>query len=160
MQNSLTVVILAAGLGTRMRSRKAKVLHRAGGKALVEHVVETALALTTPERVFVVVGHQADEVRRAISTPGVGFIEQREQKGTGHAVMSGRDALAGLDGYLMILYGDCPLLRVDTLQQLIDASTSSRGAGALLTAMMEDPTGYGRVIRDSQGRVTHVVEQK
>ena len=69
MQNRLTVVILAAGLGTRMRSRKAKVLHRAGGKALVEHVVETALALTTPERVFVVVGHQADEVRRAVATP-------------------------------------------------------------------------------------------
>jgi bifunctional UDP-N-acetylglucosamine pyrophosphorylase/glucosamine-1-phosphate N-acetyltransferase len=160
MQNRLTVVILAAGLGTRMKSRKAKVLHRAGGKALVEHVVETSLALTTPERVFVVVGHQADEVRRAISTPGVGFIEQREQKGTGHAVMSGRDALAGLDGYLMILYGDCPLLRVDTLQRLIDAATSSRSAGVLLTAMMEDPTGYGRVIRDSQGRVTHVVEQK
>jgi bifunctional UDP-N-acetylglucosamine pyrophosphorylase/glucosamine-1-phosphate N-acetyltransferase len=160
MQNRLTVVILAAGLGTRMRSRKAKVLHRAGGKALVEHVVETALALTTPERVFVVVGHQADEVRRAVATPGVGFIEQKEQKGTGHAVMSGRDALAGLDGYLMILYGDCPLLRVETLRRLIDTATGGDAAGALLTAMMEDPTGYGRVIRDSHGRVDQIVEQK
>jgi bifunctional UDP-N-acetylglucosamine pyrophosphorylase/glucosamine-1-phosphate N-acetyltransferase len=160
MQNRLTVVILAAGLGTRMKSRKAKVLHRAGGKALVEHVVETALALTSPDRVFVVVGHQAGEVRRAIATPGIGFIEQREQKGTGHAVMVGRDALAGLDGYLMILYGDSPLLRADTLQRLIDTATSGDAAGALLTAMMDDPTGYGRVIRDSHGRVAQVVEQK
>ena len=92
----VTVVILAAGLGTRMKSRKAKVLHRAGGKALVQHVVETARELAPPERIFVVVGYQADEVRRAVSTPGIGFIEQAEQKGTGHALMVGRDALAGL----------------------------------------------------------------
>src|SRR6478752_7452718 len=105
MQNRLTVVILAAGLGTRMKSRKAKVLHRAGGKALVEHVVDTALQFTPAERIFVVVGHQADEVRKAVTTPGVRFIEQKEQKGTGHAVMVCRDALASLDGYLMILYG-------------------------------------------------------
>ena len=82
MQTRLTVVILAAGLGTRMKSRKAKVLHRAGGKALVEHVVEPRSRLTPPERIFVVVGHQADEVRRAVDTPGIGFIEQTEQKGT------------------------------------------------------------------------------
>src|SRR4051794_14449277 len=125
MKNRLSVVILAAGLGTRMKSRKAKVLHRAGGKALVEHVVDTALELTTPDRVFVVVGHQADEVRAALGARGVGFITQTEQKGTGHAVMCGRDVLAGLDGQLMILYGDCPLLRVETLQRLIDGATSS-----------------------------------
>src|SRR5262245_49631686 len=103
MTPNVTVVILAAGLGTRMKSRMAKVLHRAGGKTLVQHVVDTALALTSAERIFVVVGHQAEEVRRSISTPGVGFIEQTEQKGTGHAVLIGRDVLSGLDGYLMIL---------------------------------------------------------
>jgi bifunctional UDP-N-acetylglucosamine pyrophosphorylase/glucosamine-1-phosphate N-acetyltransferase len=160
MQNRLTVVILAAGLGTRMKSRKAKVLHRAGGKALVQHVVDTALTLTEPERVFVVVGHQADEVRRAVTTPGVGFIEQTEQKGTGHAVMVGREALAGLDGYLMILYGDSPLLRAETLQRLIGQAAGGSGAGVLLSATMDDPYGYGRVIRDSHGRVRQVVEQK
>jgi bifunctional UDP-N-acetylglucosamine pyrophosphorylase/glucosamine-1-phosphate N-acetyltransferase len=160
MQNRLTVVILAAGLGTRMKSRKAKVLHRAGGKALVQHVVDTALTLTAPERVFVVVGHQADEVRRAVTTPGVGFIEQTEQKGTGHAVMVGREALAGLDGYLMILYGDSPLLRAETLQRLIGQAAGGSGAGVLLSATMDDPYGYGRVIRDSHGRVRQVVEQK
>ncbi|MGA2198226.1 MAG: NTP transferase domain-containing protein, partial [Bryobacteraceae bacterium] len=93
MATPVTVVILAAGLGTRMKSRRAKVLHRAGGKPLVEHVVSTALRLAPAERIFVVVGHQAEEVRRSVSTPGIGFIEQAEQKGTGHAVMVGRDRL-------------------------------------------------------------------
>jgi bifunctional UDP-N-acetylglucosamine pyrophosphorylase/glucosamine-1-phosphate N-acetyltransferase len=156
----VTVVILAAGLGTRMKSRRAKVLHCAGGKPLVEHVVSTALSLAPAERIFVVVGHQADEVRRSVSTPGIGFIEQAEQKGTGHAVMVGRDRLESLGGYLMVLYGDSPLLRADTLERLIDAETSSRAAATLLTAEMADPTGYGRVIRDGRGLVTEIVEQK
>src|SRR4051794_26410352 len=98
MQTPVTVVILAAGLGTRMKSRKAKVLHRAGGKSLVQHVVDTALTFTPAERIFVVVGHQAAEVRKTITTPGIGFIEQVEQRGTGHAVMSGRAQLSSLDG--------------------------------------------------------------
>ena len=160
MQTPVTVVILAAGLGTRMKSRKAKVLHRAGGKTLVQHVVETALQLAPPERIFLVVGHQADEVRQAVSTPGIGFIEQKEQKGTGHALMVGRDALAGLSGYLTILYGDSPLLRAATLKQLIATATSGSAAGVLLSAMMRDPTGYGRVIRDARGHVAEIVEQK
>jgi bifunctional UDP-N-acetylglucosamine pyrophosphorylase/glucosamine-1-phosphate N-acetyltransferase len=156
----VTVVILAAGLGTRMKSRRAKVLHCAGGKPLVEHVVSTALSLAPAERIFVVVGHQADEVRRSVSTPGIGFIEQAEQKGTGHAVMVGRDRLESLGGYLMVLYGDSPLLRADTLERLIDAETTIRAAATLLTAEMADPTGYGRVIRDGRGLVTEIVEQK
>ena len=159
MATPVTVVILAAGLGTRMKSRRAKVLHRAGGKALVQHVVDTALGLTPAQRIFVVVGHQADEVRRAVTTPGIGFIEQTEQKGTGHAVIVGRDVLGRLDGYLMILYGDSPLLRTATLQRLIDQA-QGEAAGVLMSAMMEDPTGYGRVIRDAHGRVAAIVEQK
>jgi bifunctional UDP-N-acetylglucosamine pyrophosphorylase/glucosamine-1-phosphate N-acetyltransferase len=160
MQTPVTIVILAAGLGTRMKSRKAKVLHRAGGKTLIEHVVNTALQLTSPERVFVVVGHQAEEVKAAIRTPGVRFILQTEQLGTGHAVKSGADQLAALDGYLMVLYGDCPLLRAETLKQMIEAEASSEAAAVLMTAMMEDPTGYGRVVRDSRGHVSRIVEQK
>src|ERR1700749_3562462 len=123
MQTPVTVVILAAGLGTRMKSRKAKVLHRAGGKSLVQHVVDTALTFTPAERIFVVVGHQADAVRKAVTTPGIGFIEQGEQRGTGHAVMVGAPQLAALSGYLMVLYGDCPLLRPETLKQLIARET-------------------------------------
>ncbi|HYW44421.1 MAG TPA: bifunctional UDP-N-acetylglucosamine diphosphorylase/glucosamine-1-phosphate N-acetyltransferase GlmU [Bryobacteraceae bacterium] len=160
MQTPVTVVILAAGLGTRMKSRKAKVLHRAGGKTLVEHVVETALRLAPPERIFVVVGHQAGEVRGAVATPGIRFIEQREQKGTGHAVMVGRDSLASLGGYLVILYGDSPLLREETLRRLIQAEASGSAAGVLITALMDDPTGYGRVIHDPRGHVAAIVEQK
>ena len=160
MQIPVTVVILAAGLGTRMKSRKAKVLHRAGGKTLVEHVVDTALELAPAERIFVVVGHQAAEVRQAVSTPGIGFIEQQEQKGTGHAVMVGREALSGLGGYLMILYGDSPLLRAETLKRLIQTEADGDAAGVLLTARMADPTGYGRVIRNDRGHVAAVVEQK
>lgn len=160
MQTPVTVVILAAGLGTRMKSRKAKVLHRAGGKTLVGNVIDTALTFTPAERIFVVVGHQADEVRKAIETPGIRFIEQREQKGTGHAVMVGRDQLASLDGFLMVLYGDCPLLRPETLQRLIATEAGGASAATLLTAEMADPTGYGRVIRDARGGVAEIVEQK
>jgi len=160
MQTPVTVVILAAGLGTRMKSRKAKVLHRAGGKALVEHVVETALRLAPPERVFVVVGYQGAEVRQAVTATGIGFIDQREQKGTGHALMVAREALSGLGGYLVIVYGDGPLLQAATLERLIEAADSRGAAGVLLSAIMEDPTGYGRVIRDAHGHVAAIVEQK
>ena len=155
----LTVVILAAGLGTRMKSRKAKVLHRAGGKTLVRHVVDTALELTPAENIFVVVGHQADEVRKAVPA-GINFVEQHEQLGTGHAVLSGRGVLEGRPGKLLILYGDCPLLRAETLQNLIEMVEVNSAAGVLMSARMDDPTGYGRVLRNSQGHVTSVVEQK
>jgi bifunctional UDP-N-acetylglucosamine pyrophosphorylase / glucosamine-1-phosphate N-acetyltransferase len=160
MQSSVTVVILAAGLGTRMKSRKAKVLHRAGGRTLIEHAVATARELAPPERIFVVVGHQAEEVRAAVRTPGIGFIEQREQNGTGHAVLAGRPDLESLGGYLMIVYGDGPLLRAATLRRLIKSADESQGAGVLLSAMMDDPTGYGRLIRDRDGAVACIVEQK
>src|SRR5579863_4656541 len=110
MDTRVTVVILAAGLGTRMKSRRAKVLHEAGGRTLVEHAVDTALSLATPDRVFVVVGHQADQVRSAVEARGVRFIQQTEQKGTGHALMAGREFLADLGGLLVVYYGDCPLI--------------------------------------------------
>jgi len=162
MGTPLTVVILAAGLGTRMKSRKAKVLHRVGGRSFIEHVVRTAQALAPPDRIFVVVGYQAGEVRAVVAqvVPGVGFVEQPEQKGTGHALMAAAESLSGLEGLLVILYGDCPLVRAQTLQGLVAAQQSSDAAGTILTAIMDDPTGYGRVLRDSQGHVTGVVEQR
>ena len=160
METNLTVVVLAAGLGTRMKSRKAKVLHRAGGRYLIEHVLRTAQALAPPERIFVVVGHQSASVRAATEASGVGFIEQTEQKGTGHALMVAADTLSPLGGRLVILYGDCPLVRPLTLEGLVAAQQSSDAAGAILTAIMDDPTGYGRVLRDRDGRVTGVVEQR
>ena len=160
METELTIVILAAGLGTRMKSAKAKVLHRAGGQTLIEHVVDTALQLTRPERVWVVVGHQADEVRQTLRTRGVGFVEQREQKGTGHALMAGREALESAGGSLMVLYGDCPLISAATLRRLVSAQQKSGAAGVLITTSLDDPHGYGRVLLDDSGGVLAIVEQK
>ncbi len=160
MSAPLNIVILAAGLGTRMKSSRAKVLHRAGGKALIEHVVDTALALTAPERIFGVVGHQAEQVRQILEPRGIGFIYQAEQKGTGHALLVGRDALSRLDGHLIVLYGDCPLLSENTLRQLIDQQTGSEAAATIVTTVFENPPAWGRIIRDSRGMVRAIVEEK
>src|SRR5229473_1963943 len=160
MDTRVTVVILAAGLGTRMKSRRAKVLHQAGGKTLIEHTVDTALALASPERVFVVVGHQAEEVRTAVEARGVRFIQQTEQKGTGHALMAGRESLETLGGLLVVYYGDCPQIPAVLLQSLVEHQSRSDAAATLVAAELDDPTGYGRVIRDKSGRVLAVVEQK
>lgn len=154
----VSVVILAAGLGTRMKSRRAKVLHRAGGRTLVEHVIETARRLAPLERIFVVVGHQAEEVERAAA--GCGFIRQAEQLGTGHALLAGRGALANLGGFLVVLYGDSPLLHAETIERLVAQAETSQAAAVLMSAIMDDPTGYGRVIRAAGGGVAAVVEQK
>jgi bifunctional UDP-N-acetylglucosamine pyrophosphorylase/glucosamine-1-phosphate N-acetyltransferase len=160
METPITVVILAAGLGTRMKSRRAKVLHRAGGMPLIEHVAATALAVAPPERVFVVAGKQAEQVEAALAGRGVQFVRQAEQRGTGHAVMVCRERLQGASGLLVVLYGDCPLLSPATLRGLIDAQRSSGAAATVITTMLDDPTGYGRILRDESGHVKAIVEQK
>jgi len=155
----ITAVILAAGLGTRMKSRKAKVLHRAGGMTLIEHAIQAATAITSEEQIVVVVGHQAEEVRAALGHRRVRFVEQAEQKGTGHAVMMCSPVI-GKTGLVVILYGDCPLLSGATLQQLIDKQRALDAAGTLITTRLDDPTGYGRVLLDDNGFVHGIVEQK
>jgi bifunctional UDP-N-acetylglucosamine pyrophosphorylase/glucosamine-1-phosphate N-acetyltransferase len=155
-----TAVVLAAGLGTRMKSRKAKVLHQAGGRTLIEHVIGTALTLAPPERVVAVVGHQAGEVRALLAGTGIGFVEQTEQKGTGHALMVCRDALAANAGKLVVLYGDCPLLAPATLERLIERQSQSGAAATVITTIVDDPTGYGRVLLDERGMLSAIVEQK
>jgi len=115
-----TVVILAAGLGTRMRSRRAKVLHRAGGLALVEHVLDSARAVAPPGRVVVVTGHQANQVEELLGPHGVRFVRQVEQKGTGNALACCREEISKNPGLVMVLYGDTPLLSGDTLRHLRD----------------------------------------
>jgi bifunctional UDP-N-acetylglucosamine pyrophosphorylase/glucosamine-1-phosphate N-acetyltransferase len=156
-------VILAAGLGTRMRSKRAKVLHRAGGMALVEHVVEAARAVAAPENIVVVTGHQADAVEQLLAPAGVRFARQVEQKGTGHAVMCARQALqpaTARDGLVMVLYGDTPLLSGATLKQLRKVQIESGAAATLITTTLSDPTGYGRVILDQNGDVETIVEHR
>ena len=160
MEPEVTVVVMAAGLGTRMRSKQAKVLHQAGGLTLIEHVLAAAAAIAPPERTFVVVGHQAERVRALLENTGVGFIHQPEQKGTGHAVMCGRDQLSRMGGLLVVLNGDGPLLRSETLRGLVNHAAASGAAGVMITADLIDPTGYGRIIRDSEGNVRCIVEQK
>ncbi len=160
MELPVNVLILAAGLGTRMKSRQAKVLHRAGGRPLIEHVVRTALELVSPEHVTVVVGHQADQVQAAVSRYGVRFAWQTEQKGTGHAVMAARETLGDESGFLVVLYGDCPLLGAGTLRELLRRHRQSETAATVVTTLLEDPTGYGRIVTDASGRLLAIVEQK
>ncbi|MBK9167021.1 MAG: bifunctional UDP-N-acetylglucosamine diphosphorylase/glucosamine-1-phosphate N-acetyltransferase GlmU [Bryobacterales bacterium] len=159
MESQLTILILAAGLGTRMRSTRAKVLHRAGGRALIEHVVNTARELTTPDRISVVVGHQADEVKRLLEPAGVRFVHQEEQKGTGHAVLACRDS-APAEGHVLILYGDCPLIAPSTLRRLYETQAASAAAATLITTELDDPTGYGRVLTNPDGSVSAIVEHR
>ena len=162
----LDVLILAAGLGTRMRSRTAKVLHKLGGRPLIAHVCRTAAALTS-RPIYVVVGHQAEQaeaaVREELGEHGAVFITQAEQRGTGDAVMVARDALSQASSTLLVLSGDVPFVRAETLGALIQQHRTHRGRGAtctMLTVRLEDPTGYGRIVRDDDGRFQKIVEQK
>lgn len=160
METPVSILILAAGLGTRMKSRKAKVLHRAGGLTLIEHVVKTSLESTQAASVGVVVGHQTDQVRAAVGSYGVRFVVQSEQRGTGHAVMAAKDAIPRQGGLVVVLCGDTPLLSSATLRELIRRQQSSDAAATILTTMLDDPTGYGRVVVDDAGRLRAIVEQK
>lgn len=151
-------LILAAGQGTRMRSAQAKMLQPVGGKAMIVHLLETLQALA-PERTAVVFGHQGGQLRACIGPawPQVQWIEQREQRGTGHAVQMAMAEIAQA-GRVLILFGDTPLVRAATLQRLLDASQAS--GFALLSAVVDNPFGYGRIVRDAAGSVSAVVEEK
>ena len=160
----LGAVVLAAGLGKRMRSGRAKVLHELGGRPLVCHVL-AALAPLEPERTALVVGHQADAVRAAVEDAGVAGIRdlrivlQEEQRGTGHAVACAAAAFAGFRGDVLILYGDVPLIRPATLHTLLDAHRAAGADLTLVTLRFARPAGYGRIIRGADGRVTGIVEE-
>jgi len=160
MNTNFGIVILAAGLGTRMKSRQAKVLHRAGGKALIELVTDTAARVAPADRTFVVVGHQAEQVEQTLAGRCVRFLLQKEQLGTGHAVLVGRQALETLAPNLLVLYGDAPLVAAETLAALMDHHVQSGAAATVLTTTLPDPTGYGRILRDDAGRLRAIVEEK
>ena len=159
MSSSLSVVILAAGFGTRMKSQTTKVLHSAGGFPLVEHVVRTALTIAPADRIVTVVGHQADRVAAAVTPYGVKTALQDVPRGTGHALRCAREA-APADGHLVVLYGDVPLLSEATLARLIMQHTANNAAATVLTAVLDDPAAYGRIIRGSDGGVEAIVEFK
>ncbi len=162
-QRPLAAIILAAGKGTRMGGDIPKVCHELDGKPMVAHVLE-AIASLAPQRIVLVVGFRAEAVAGAVRafTPNlpIEYVRQEEQRGTGHAVAVAARALEDFRGNLLIRYGDTPLVRPETLARLLDAHRAARGTGALLTALLEDPTGYGRIIRDSTGRVVRIEEEK
>ena len=154
---AVDVVIMAAGKGTRMHSSMPKVLQQLGDKALVQHVIDTAQALAARNTV-VITGHGADQVEAALGgQPGLRFVRQMPQLGTGHALQQAAPVLPN-DGITVVLSGDVPLTQVDTLQALIDATQGERLA--LLTLEMADPTGYGRIVRQTNGSVQAIVEHK
>lgn len=157
--SELHVVVLAAGKGTRMKSAIPKVLHRAHGLPLIEHVFRAASALN-PASIVVVIGHGGDAVRDALAArPGLQFALQEPQLGTGHALLQAESALKEAGGTVVLLSGDVPLLRASTLQALVATHRERRAAATVLTAIVDDPTGYGRIVREN-GRITAIVEHK
>jgi len=158
--SKLAVVIMAAGKGTRLKSRRPKVLHEVGGKPLLGHVIEAASQIVAPADIHVIVGHQAERVREAVSATGVHFIEQTEQRGTGHAIQCARKSIADYDDVL-VLSGDVPLIRPETIEKVIKFHLANHAAMTILTAEPDDPTGYGRVLPRSADspEVESIIEQ-
>ncbi|MBI4745566.1 MAG: bifunctional UDP-N-acetylglucosamine diphosphorylase/glucosamine-1-phosphate N-acetyltransferase GlmU [Deltaproteobacteria bacterium] len=157
--NKTAVVVLAAGKGARMKSEKAKVLHEIGGKPLLSYVIKASKELGT-DKTIVVVGHQSETVKEAFPGKDVVFVEQKEQLGTGHAVMQAENALRGFKGNILILSGDVPLITADTLKGLMGLHVKSRATITVLTAEPEKPYGYGRIIKDAKGDIKKIVEEK
>lgn len=152
----LSIVILAAGKGTRMRSELPKVLHPVAGRPMLQHVVDTASALS-PHAIHIIYGHGGEQVKGALTGVNANWIEQAQQLGTGHAVQQASPQLSD-DERVLILYGDVPLIRQPTLKALLEC-TGGDGL-ALLTVVLDDPHGYGRIVRDADGAVRAIVEQK
>lgn len=156
--SGFTSIILAAGMGTRMRSEFAKVLHPLCGVPMIEHVIDRVKEAGA-DRTVVVVGHLAEHVQRVIGAR-VEYVYQAEQKGTGHAVMQTESLLAGVTGPILITYGDTPLYRGETFRKFVEGHVASGAKGSILTAIVNDPTGYGRILRSEAGDFARVVEQK
>jgi bifunctional UDP-N-acetylglucosamine pyrophosphorylase / glucosamine-1-phosphate N-acetyltransferase len=157
----IAIAIMAAGKGTRLKSKYPKVLHEVGGKPLLAHVIAAATAIVPAKDVYAVIGHEAELVRKAVEHTGINFVMQAEQHGTGHALMVARDALGSYD-QVLVLSGDAPLITPETIQRMNDFHSSKKAAMTLLSAELSDPTGYGRVIRKNakSDEVKAIVEEK
>ena len=155
----LSIVIMAAGRGTRMNSDLPKVLHHLSGKTLLNHVIATAEKLN-PQNIVTIIGHEAKMVQDSVNNGNILFSIQKEQKGTGHAVMQTRNHLENFDGNTLVLSGDVPLISKGTLYSLILKHESNNYDASMLTAEINNPTGYGRVIRDNKNNLKNVCEHK
>ena len=157
----IAIAIMAAGKGTRLKSKHPKVLHEVGGKPLLAHVITAATKVVPAQDVYAITGHEADRVRSAVAHTGVNFVLQKEQHGTGHALMVARGALERYD-QVIVLSGDAPLITSQTISRLGEFHASQRAAMTILTAQLEKPTGYGRIIRKNakSDEVLAIVEEK
>ena len=156
----VAVAIMAAGKGTRLKSQLPKVLHEVGGKPLLAHVIAAATKVVPPNDVFAIIGHEADQVRAAVASTAVNFILQREQRGTGHALMVAQSALSNYD-HVIVLSGDAPQITPQTIASLLNFHLDEQAAMTLLSADLDHPTGYGRVIRKgASSEVQAIVEEK
>ncbi|MEO0490166.1 MAG: bifunctional UDP-N-acetylglucosamine diphosphorylase/glucosamine-1-phosphate N-acetyltransferase GlmU, partial [Cyanobacteria bacterium J06659_2] len=156
----LAVAVLAAGKGTRMKSSLPKVVHQLGGRSLVERVIQNA-AITSPTRQLVIVGYGSDVVKTELNhLHNLEFVEQTQQLGTGHAVQQVIPHLKDFEGDLLVLNGDVPLLRAETLEKLVQTHQANRNAATVLTARMPDPSGYGRVFCDEKGILSEIIEDR
>ena len=155
----VNALILAAGKGTRMKSDKAKVLHEVLAVPMVHHVIDAVIPLN-PARIVLVVGHQHEAVRAALAGYVVSLVMQQEQLGTGHAVLAARDLLSGRNSQVLILCGDTPLIRTETLRAMLEVHGKSGATLTLMTTELDDPTGYGRVLKGPDGAVQGIVEEK
>ena len=157
----IAVAIMAAGKGTRLKSQLPKVLHEVGGKPLLEHAIRAALRSVPAKDVYAIIGHEAERVRAAVQHTGVNFVLQAEQRGTGHALIVAKEALTGYD-HVIVLSGDAPLITPETIEQLRSFHLAERAAMTLLSADLENPRGYGRVLRKNArgAEVLAVVEEK
>jgi bifunctional UDP-N-acetylglucosamine pyrophosphorylase/glucosamine-1-phosphate N-acetyltransferase len=158
--SNLHVVVLAAGKGTRMKSARPKVLHSLGGLPIVEHVLRAADRLAAASTTLVI-GHGADDVRAALThRPSLAFVVQSPPRGTGDALRQTEATFGGRRGTLLLLYADVPLLEARTLTRLVDAHHTRRASATVLTAELDDPSGYGRIVRDTSGRIDRIVEER
>ena len=157
----VAVAIMAAGKGTRLKSQLPKVLHEVGGKPLLAHVVAAATRVVAPADVFAIIGHEADRVRAALASAGIRFVLQDEQRGTGHALMVAQSALSGYD-HIIVLSGDAPQITPQTVAQLLNFHLDEQAAMTLLSADLDNPAGYGRVLRKGSrsAEVQAIVEEK
>lgn len=157
----VAITIMAAGKGTRLKSKHPKVLHEVGGKPLLAHVIGAATKVVPAHDVYAIIGHEAERVRQAVKGTGINFVLQKEQRGTGHALMVARDALQPYDE-VIVLSGDAPLISAQTISMLRDFHQSKRSAMTILTAHLKNPTGYGRIIRKGahSNEVQAIVEEK
>lgn len=157
--SNMSTVILAAGKGTRMKSDLPKVLHPLNDRPMIHFVIDAAEQLKS-DKIVLIIGHKKELVMDATRERPVSFAVQSPQLGTGHAVMQAADQFEGYDGDVLVLSGDVPLLRAESLKALIDQHQASGAIATLLTTEMDDPTGYGRVVRDDDGLVKEIVEHK